>query len=184
LRLHRVDVTDAPSVAKLAAELEGIPIDLVVNVAGVDGGSRNSLPQLGEQLSLEELARTYDVNALGPLRISLATLPNLRRGAGKKLVHITSGLGSIGDNTSGGYYGYRMAKVALNMMSRSLAVDLREDGIISFVINPGWVATAMGGPSAPTSVDVSVRGMLDAIDGATMRDSGEFLHWKGGRYPW
>jgi NAD(P)-dependent dehydrogenase (short-subunit alcohol dehydrogenase family) len=93
-------------------------------------------------------------------------------------------MGSIADNASGGYYAYRMSKAALNMMSRSLAVDLRGDGILSVVINPGWVQTDMGGANAPTPVGDSVRGILTQIDAATLEQSGEFLNWKGGRYPW
>jgi NAD(P)-dependent dehydrogenase (short-subunit alcohol dehydrogenase family) len=114
------------------------------------------------------------------LRVAVALRPNLRKGS--KLVHITSGMGSISDNTSGGYYAYRMSKAALNMASRSLAVDLKGDGIISVVINPGWVQTDMGGKSAPTPVDESVRGILREVDRATLADSGEFLNWKGNRY--
>jgi NAD(P)-dependent dehydrogenase (short-subunit alcohol dehydrogenase family) len=111
-------------------------------------------------------------------------LPHLRRGSGKKLVHVTSGMGSIGDNASGGFYAYRMSKAALNMMSRCLAADLRGEGIVSVVINPGWVQTDMGGSSAPTTVQDSVAGILREVDRATLADSGEFLNWKGNRYPW
>ncbi len=93
-------------------------------------------------------------------------------------------MGSISDNTSGGYYAYRMSKAALNMMSKSLAVDLRAEEISSIVINPGWVQTDMGGDNAPTPVEESVRGILHVIDAATLADSGEFLNWKGNRYPW
>jgi len=156
----------------------------VFNVAGVYGGSRQSLRQMAEDLELGDVTSTLDVNATGALRVTVALLPHLRRGAAKKLVHVTSGMGSITDNTSGGYYAYRMSKAALNMMSRSLAVDLRPEGITSVVINPGWVQTDMGGASAPTPVDESVRGILRVIDGATLADSGEFLNWKGNRYPW
>lgn len=99
-------------------------------------------------------------------------------------MHVTSGMGSISDNTSGGYYAYRMSKAALNMMSKSLAVDLRAEEISSIVINPGWVQTDMGGDNAPTPVEESVRGILHVIDAATLADSGEFLNWKGNRYPW
>lgn len=91
-------------------------------------------------------------------------------------------MGSISDNTSGGYYAYRMSKAALDMASRSLAIDLKSDGIISVVINPGWVQTDMGGKSAPTPVDESVRGILREVDKATLADSGEFLNWNGKRY--
>ena len=180
LRVHPVDVTRDADVAALATTLGDAAIDLVLNVAGDHGGSRQ---RLGD-LDLAEVVRTYETNAVGALRVSLALLPHLRRGTGKKLVHLTSGMGSIADNGSGGFYAYRMSKAALNMMSRSLAVDLRAEGILSAVINPGWVQTDMGGPSAPTPVADSVRMMLHEIDTATLAASGEFLDYKGGRYPW
>ncbi len=179
-RVHRCDVADDASVRAFAAELGEAAIDVVINNAGVSGGSRQSV----RDLDFAEAARTYEIDALGPLRVALALLPHVRRGAGKKLVHITSGLGSIGDNRSGGFYGYRMAKAALNMASKTLAVDLRGEGIVSVVINPGWVQTDMGGRNAAVPVADSVRGILKMIDGATLEQSGEFLDWKGGRYPW
>lgn len=184
LRVHPLDVTDAASVRALATALGDTPVDLLFNVAGVYGGAVQSLAQMAEDLTLADVTRTYDVNATGALRVAVALLPHVRRGTGKKLVHVTSGMGSIADNGSGGYYAYRMSKAALNMMSRSLAVDLRGEGILSCVINPGWVQTDMGGRSAPTPVADSVRGILATVDAATLADSGEFLNWKGNRYPW
>lgn len=184
LVIHRVDVTEPASVTELAAALGDTAIDVLVNVGGVYGGAAQSLPQMAADLMLPDVRDTHDVNAVGPLRMSLALLPHVRRGTGKKLVHVTSGMGSIADNTSGGYYAYRMSKAALNMMSKSLAVDLRDEGIVSFVINPGWVQTRMGGSGAPTPVADSAAGILRRIDGATPQDSGEFLEWKGGRLAW
>jgi len=184
LRIHRLDVTDQRSVAELAASVRDVPIDLVINNAGVYGGSTQSIGQMAFDLACADVLDTYNVNAAGALRVSIALVPSLRQGKGKRLVHVTSGMGSIADNTSGGYYAYRMAKAALNMMSKSLAVDLRNDGIVSFVINPGWVQTDMGGNQAPTPVADSVRGILTRIDESTPDDSGQFLNWKGGRYPW
>jgi NAD(P)-dependent dehydrogenase (short-subunit alcohol dehydrogenase family) len=197
VQLHRLDVTEPSSVRALAEALgdaavdvssEGPTLDVLFNVAGVWGGDRQSLAAMSSEpspdLALEDVGRTFDVNAVGPLRMVLALLPHVRRGQGRKLVHVTSGMGSIGDNTRGGSYAYRMSKAALNMMSRSLAVDLRDEGIVSVVINPGWVRTDMGGPSAPTAVADSVRGILREIDRVTLSDSGEFLNWKGNRYPW
>lgn len=184
IRIHRLDVRDAASVRALATALGDAALDVVFNVAGVYGGPRQSLVQMAEDLELADVTSTIDINATGALRVSVALLPHVRRGMAKKLVHVTSGMGSITDNTSGGYYAYRMSKAALNMMSRSLAVDLRPEGITSIVINPGWVQTDMGGPSAPTPVDESIRGILRAVDGATLADSGEFLNWKGNRYAW
>ncbi len=180
LRVHRVDVTQDAQVEALASAIADTSIDLVINCAGVYGGKRQSLADF----DFADAMRTYDVNALGALRVSRALLPHVRRGTAKKLAHVTSGMGSIADNGSGGYYAYRMAKTALNMMSKSLAVDLRRAGIASYVINPGWVQTDMGGSGAPTPVDESVRGMLRELDAATLELSGEFLDYKGGRYPW
>jgi NAD(P)-dependent dehydrogenase (short-subunit alcohol dehydrogenase family) len=184
VRIHALDVTVAGTVQALAAVLSDAAIDTVFNVAGSYGGSTQSLGQMAEHLALADVAATYDINAMGPLRVTLALLPHLRRGSTKKLVHVTSGMGSIADNSSGGYYAYRMSKAALDMMSKSLAVDLRREQIISVVINPGWVQTDMGGPNAPTTVEDSVRGILRETDAATLADSGEFLNWKGGRLPW
>ncbi|MBK6919162.1 MAG: SDR family oxidoreductase [Deltaproteobacteria bacterium] len=184
VRIHEVDVTRAATVEALAHALGDGAIDTLFNVAGSYGGPTQSLGQMAEDLELGDVATTFDINAMGPLRLSIALLPHLRRGTTKKLVHVTSGMGSIADNGSGGYYAYRMSKAALDMMSRSLAVDLRREGIISVVINPGWVQTDMGGPHAPTPVADSVRGILRETDAATLADSGEFLDWKGGRLPW
>jgi NAD(P)-dependent dehydrogenase (short-subunit alcohol dehydrogenase family) len=179
LRVHRLDVASDASVAALTAALGDAALDLVVNNAGVYGG-----PNQGTRGAFDfaDAMKTFDINALGALRVSLATLPHLRRGSGKKLAHITSGMGSIGDNTSGGFHAYRMSKAALNMLARGLAVDLKGDEIISVAINPGWVQTRMGGPSAPTPVEESVRGILAAIDRATLADSGEFLDWRRPRF--
>ena len=182
-RVHQLDVGDARSVEAFARAVEGA-VDVVINNAGVHGGNRQSLRQLTEDLTLGDATRTFDVNALGPLRVSLALLPQLRRGTAKKLVHITSGMGSIADNGSGGSYAYRMSKAALNMAAKTLAVDLRGEGITSIVINPGWVQTDMGGERAPTPVTDSARAILQRIDEVTLDQSGEFINWNGKRYPW
>ena len=179
LHIHRLDQLEPDSVQALAAALGGASLDLLVNNAGVYGGSRQHLPDI----DFEDAVRTYRVNALGPLRVTLALLPNLKAARGK-VIHVTSGMGSIADNKSGAFYAYRMSKAALNMMSRSLAVDLRGAGVASAVINPGWVRTDMGGPAAPTQVADSVRGMLREIDAFTIDDTGVFLDWKGRPYPW
>lgn len=179
-----LDVADGESVGAFAGAVGDVPVDLVINNAGSNGGPTQSLRQMANDLSLSDTVDTFEINALGALRVSIAMLPHLRRGTGKKLLHVTSGMGSIADNKSGGYYAYRMSKAALNMMSMSLAVDLKGDGILSVVINPGWVQTAMGGGGAPTPVDESVRHILAQIEQATLADSGAFLNWNGKRYPW
>jgi NAD(P)-dependent dehydrogenase (short-subunit alcohol dehydrogenase family) len=183
-RAIALDVADGASVAAFAREVGDAPIDLLVNNAGVNGGSAQNLGALSSALALEDVINTFQINAAGALRVSVALLPNLRRGTGKKIVSVTSGMGSIADNGSGGWYAYRMSKAALNMMSMSLAVDLKPEGILSVVINPGFVQTDMGGPRAPTPVDESVRKILEQIDKVTLADTGAFLNWKGNRYPW
>jgi NAD(P)-dependent dehydrogenase (short-subunit alcohol dehydrogenase family) len=180
LRIFACDVGDQKSVDALARALADTALDAVINNAGVWGGDHQTLRDLDPR----EAMRTYEINALGPLRVIRAVLPNLRKGTGKKILNVTSGMGSIDDNTSGGWYGYRMAKAALNMATRSLAADLKPDKIACAVINPGWVQTDMGGASAPTTVDDSVRGILAQLDKLSMDTTGSFLHWKGGTYPW
>lgn len=179
LRIHPCDVTDDDSVRAFARAVGQEPVDVLINNAGVLG----KLSPL-EELDFEDMLHTYSVNALGALRVTVALLPAIRKSTVRKIAHLSSGMASIADNTSGGAYGYRMSKAALNMASRSLAVDLRDEGIISVVINPGWVRTDMGGAGAPTPVEVSVAGIIARIDAMTMEDSGSFLSWRGHKLPW
>lgn len=179
LRVLACDVGDDASVAAFARSLGETAVDVLVNNAGVRG----------EWVSLEamdtaEALRTYSVNALGPLRVTRALLPHLLRAGTRKVAHISSGMGSIGDNTSGGAHSYRMSKAALNMASRGMAVDLRDRGVVSVVFNPGWVQTDMGGRSAPVAVGDSVRALIARVDRITLADSGSFLDWRGETFEW
>lgn len=178
LRVLACDVGDDESVATFAAALVGTPVDLLINNAGV--GDWAGL----DAVNTADALRVYNVNALGPLRVTRALLPNLRAGSGRKVAHITSGMGSICDNSSGGAYAYRMSKAALNMASKSLAIDLADDGIVSVVINPGWVQTDMGGAGAPLAVQDSAEAMMARFDELTPAHTGAFLNWRGGEYAW
>ncbi|MEI8256500.1 MAG: SDR family oxidoreductase, partial [Deltaproteobacteria bacterium] len=180
LIVRACDVASSESVRAFARAFGDAPLDVLLNNAGVYGGGA----QTTSDMDYDDALHTYSVNALGPLRVSLALRANLARGENPRIVHVTSGMGSIQDNRSGGFYAYRMSKAALNMASRTLAVDLAPERIASVVINPGWVQTDMGGPSAPTSAEDSVRGMLLQIDSVTLSRSGTFLHWSGGEFPW
>ena len=100
------------------------------------------------------------------------------------MVQITSGLGSIEDNTSGGFYGYRESKAALNMFTRSLAAELGPEGFICIVLHPGWVKTDMGGPDATLEVEESVRGILDVIGNLSPDDNGSFMTYAGESMAW
>jgi NAD(P)-dependent dehydrogenase (short-subunit alcohol dehydrogenase family) len=180
LRVHACDVGDGERVRAFARELGDAPVELLVNNAAVYGGNRQRV----DDLDFDDVLRTFEINALGPLRLTVAVLPLLRKAKGAKIVHLTSGMGSIADNSSGGYYAYRMSKAALNMASKSLSIDLHRAGVASVVINPGWVQTDMGGPGATTTPRDSVAAMLKRVDALTPEQNGAFLNWKGGEYPW
>lgn len=185
--LEDVEMTSDEAIARLARELAGTSIDWLVLNAGVLESS-----SLGK-LDFDRMRHEYDVDALGPLRVVQALLSNLPDGA--KIALISSRIGSIGDNTSGGIYGYRMAKTALNMAGVSLAHDLAPRGIAVIMLHPGMVDTDLvrgararrGGTAPPPGVitpDVAVRDMLPRIDELTRETSGRFLHRDGSVLPW
>jgi len=178
LRIHACDVADESSVRAFAATVTE-PVDVLLNNAGV-----RSRPDELQGFDAEDVTRTFQVNAVGALRVTGALLPMLRRARGARIANLSSGLGSIADNSWGGAYGYRMSKAALNMASRSLAHDLREDGIIAVALSPGWVQTDMGGSEAPTPVSESAAGLIALIDRLTLEDSGGFFGFQGERIAW
>ncbi len=175
----KLDVLDGASVQALADSLIETPIDVLVNNAGI-GGGRARLTEL----DFGQMNECFATNTVGPLRVTAALLPNLRAGKRRLVANITSRMGSIADNTSGGSYAYRSSKAALNMANRSMAHELGADGITCVVFHPGWVQTDMGGASAPLSVEDSVRGLLEVMDGLTTADNGRFLNYSGEEIPW
>jgi NAD(P)-dependent dehydrogenase (short-subunit alcohol dehydrogenase family) len=180
VRVMQLDVADAGSVERLATDLADLPIDLLVNNAGIANRDGMSFESLG----FDGVERVLSVNTIGPMRVTRALLPNLRLGRAKQIVSITSGLGSIEENTSGGYYGYRESKAALNMFNRSLAAELGDEGFTCVVMSPGWVKTDMGGPDADLSPAESITGMRKVIAGLTPEDSGSFQRYDGTTMPW
>lgn len=179
VRTHVCDVTSDASVEAARLSIGEAAVDVVVNNAGVMGKM-----QAFEDLDLADVARTIDTNAMGPIRVTRALMENLLRGAAKKVICVTSGMGSISDNTRGGAYGYRMSKAALNMAMKSLSVDFSSRGLSVAVINPGWVRTDMGGSGAMIDAPTSVSMMLARIDAMTPSDNGAFLDYKGGTLPY
>ncbi len=177
LRIHACDVTDDASVRRFAEALPPGPLDLLINNAGVMGKTARL-----EELDLADAVHTYDVNALGPIRVTRALLPRLQKGA--RVVHVTSKMGSLTDNTSGGAYGYRMSKAALNMACRSMAIDHASDGITFIVVNPGWVQTDMGGSHATTPVNEAAGRLVALFDRLRPKDSGHFFNHTGEEVPW
>lgn len=178
-RVESLDVGDDASVGLLARSLEGEAIDvLVLNAAIGEAG-----PGV-DHLVAADVLRTLNVNAVGAVRLTRALLTNLRAGRTRKIVGLTSGLGSLQRNTDGGWYAYRMAKAALNMFIRTLAEELGREQFTCVVICPGWVKTAMGGADAPLTPEESVAAMLEVIDALTPSDSGRFLDRRGQDVPW
>jgi NAD(P)-dependent dehydrogenase (short-subunit alcohol dehydrogenase family) len=178
LRVLQLDVADAGSVEAFAKELGNVTVDILVNNAGISGGWDKL-----DDLDIDNVLQVFNTNAAGTLRVTKALLGRVPKRTGK-LIHITSQMGSIDDNTSGGSYAYRMSKAALNMASKSLAVDLAGKGIISVVVHPGWVQTDMGGKSAPMTPEICADNIVKLADRLTMEDTGKFFHSKGTELPW
>ena len=176
------DVTQDASVmeARVVVESETLALDAVVNNAAIYGKKRVSI----DDLRLDRILPVMEVNTIGALRVTQAFLPLLRAGADPRLIHVTSLMGSLGDNSSGGSYAYRMSKAALNMASRNLSHELRSDGILSAVVHPGWVQTDMGGPQAPLATQDSVAAMIRTIEGLDLEGSGGFYDRDGQALPW
>ena len=171
-----VDVTVPSTVEALAGELGDSSIDLLVIVAGIL--KRVSL----EQFDADTVREQFEVNALGALTTVVGLLPCLKDGS--KIALLTSRMGSIADNTSGGSYGDRMSKAALNMAGRSLALDLHARGIAVAILHPGWVRTDMTAGSGLIDAATSAAGLIQRIDELTLETSGTFVHQSGEELPW
>lgn len=170
------DVTDPAARDGLARRLGATIIDLLVHNAGIL--VEDSL----DRIDPADVRRQFEINALAPLFLTRALLPNLQRGS--RVVLITSRMGSMADNGSGSYYGYRMSKAALNAAGVSLAVDLKPRGIAVGILHPGAVRTDMTGGHGMIEPEESVRGLLQRIDELSLETSGHFLHQNGDRLPW
>jgi NAD(P)-dependent dehydrogenase (short-subunit alcohol dehydrogenase family) len=171
-----VEVTDDASVTALARRLEGVVLDELICNAGIL--REDDL----DAVDMEGVRDQIEVNAIGPLRVAKALRRNVRRGG--KLALITSRMGSIGDNGSGGYYGYRMSKAALNAAGMSLARDLRGAGIAVGILHPGAVRTDMTDGAGNIEPDQSAKQLVDRLDALTLETTGTFWHANGQVLPW
>ena len=175
-----LDVAAARSIAALARRLEGRSIDVVINNAGVLGR-----PEKAGRIDTVDFLATVNVNALGPLLVARALLPQLRRGHHKKIIAISSRMGSIATGIDEpGQYAYRCSKAALNMAMATLAFDVGSDGITVATYHPGWIKTDMGGPEAVLDVDASAAALIRSINRLKRSDSGGFFTWDGKSIPW
>lgn len=175
--IEGVDVTDEDALSRLPDRLSSVDIDVLINNAGIlhfDG--------LGN-LDFESMRRQFEVNSLGPLRVTQALLPRMVKPGGKIAI-VTSRMGSIADAESSGMYGYRMSKAAVNMAGKTLANDLAGDGLAVVLLHPGYVATDMTNHQGTVHPADSARGLIARIDALDMASTGRFFHMSGEELPW
>ncbi len=174
-----VDIGDDGAIATLLKTLDQRPIDVLINNAGIY--QRSGL----NDLNVEGIRKLFEVNAIAPLKFTQALIPNLKKANSAKVAMMTSRMGSIEDNTSGGSYAYRMSKVAVSMAGKSLSHDLKEAGIAVAILHPGLVSTGMT-DFTPNGIspEESVKGLLNRIDDLTLATTGTFWHSNGEVLPW
>lgn len=174
--IEGVDVSSAEAMEKVQRELDGVSVSVLINNAGVLESETLTT------MNFDNIKRQFEINALGPLRVTSALLPNFVSGA--KVGLITSRMGSIADNGSGGYYGYRMSKAALNAAGKSLANDLKPNGIAVAILHPGFVQTEMVGYAGDISAEAAAARLAERLDDLTLANSGSFWHSSGEELPW
>jgi NAD(P)-dependent dehydrogenase (short-subunit alcohol dehydrogenase family) len=177
LTVHQMDVADDASVAAGAAATGDGPIDLLYNVAGVTG----VIPPQLDSVDWNDFDETMEIMVKGPLRVLVAFLP--RMGAGARVINISSQL-AASTWPYGGFYPYVAAKAALNRLMRSVAIDLRDRGVIVGLVHPGYVQTDMGGPEADITPQESAGGIKTLAEGWTLEKSGDFYKWNGEEHAW
>lgn len=181
IKIHALDVADHAQIERLALVLDDQSIDLLINNAGIYPDSDKK--GFGHT-DYAEWMQAFRINTMAPLKMAETFARQIARSRQKAIVTITSKMGSIADNGSGGSYLYRTSKAAVNMVVKSLAIDLKPSGITAVVFHPGWVKTDMGGPGALISAEQSVSGIRQVIDRLTLDDSGKFFGYDGQVIPW
>lgn len=181
IQAHALDVTAHQQIEQLAQTLTGQPIDLLINNAGVYP------PDRGDAFGKTDYAawqHAFEANTMAPLKMTEAFIKQVARSELKTIVTITSKMGSVADNRGGGSYIYRSSKSGVNIVVKSLSIDLNPQKIIAVVLHPGWVKTDMGGPGALITTEQSVTGMRRVIGNLTLQDSGKFYAFDGQIVPW
>ena len=174
--VHAMDVADGAAIDALAQSLKPEPLDILINNAGIIGAE-------GRGIDYALWEEVFRVNTIAPFRIAEAFRDNLKKAKTRKIVTITSGMGSTA-NSGGGYYDYRSSKAAVNNVMHGLAQDWAGDGFVIVVVSPGWVATDMGGRGAPLKPKDSVSAMRKLIARLSASDNGRYLDYRGNEIPW
>jgi len=181
LTVLQLDLADLTQIDQLAKQLDGTAIDVLLNNAGVYGDTSGH--GFGN-LDYEQWSKTMTINVFAPVKLTEAFLPHLQSGTQKIVVAMSSLMGSMEDNSSGGSILYRSSKAALNAAMKSVAIDNGHKEIAVLILHPGWVKTDMGGSNAPMEIPDSVSKMRDTIANFTLAQSGEFLRFDGATLPW
>lgn len=174
--IHRLDVTSSSDIASLKKKLGLVPIDILINNAGISDGHESGV-------DYDTWEKVFRINTIAPYRVTTAFHGNLAASREKKLVTISSRMGSISENT-GGRTAYRSSKAAVNQVMKGLAAEYQADGITVIVLHPGWVRTDMGGEQAPVLPLDSARGLKQVIAAATIKSTGKFFDYQGMEIPW
>jgi NAD(P)-dependent dehydrogenase (short-subunit alcohol dehydrogenase family) len=189
VRIEALDVTEGASIVSLAKRLSGVALDVLINGAGIYSGCAGmdaataDASQTFGSIDAAAWERVLRTNTIAPAMVTQALLPPILRGGAKKIVMISSMMGSIARQTSGAI-AYRTSKAALNMAMRNIAEALRARGVTVVSFHPGWVKTDMGGPGADIAADESAAGMVQIIEGLTLQQSGSFIGYDGRTWPW
>lgn len=178
IQLIDLDVANFEQIDLVAAQLKNTPIDVLINNAGVYPESSLT------DTDFKDWATAFKINSMAPLRMTQAFLPNLVQGKQKKVATLSSKMGSIDDNTSGSEYIYRSSKVAVNMVMKSLSLDLAQYKIAVVILHPGWVITDMGGPNGLIDAKTSVTGLRQVIENLSLENSGRFIGYNGQEVAW
>jgi NAD(P)-dependent dehydrogenase (short-subunit alcohol dehydrogenase family) len=176
-----LDVGDDKSVAALAKQIGSAPVDTLINNAGVGGGRPEQ--QTATSMDFAAWAQTFNVNAMGPVRVMQALLPALKRSRNARVMSVTSQLGAISLDMAFAF-GYSASKAALNKVMRLAASELKSQGIAVGVVHPGWVKTDMGGAGASITPSESAAGIANVIDQLSLQNTGGFWKWNGSRHEW
>ena len=180
LSLVELDVSNPNSINEFSSTITDQPIDIFINNAGVFGPRNNEFGNY----NAKEWIEVFNINTIAPLLIMQKILKNLRLGKNKKLIFISSKVGSIEENTGGSMYIYRSSKTALNQVIKSLSIDFKNENFITVALHPGWVKTDMGGPNALIDTKTSIKGMAEVIDSLVLKNSGRFYNYDGSSIPW
>ena len=180
IEILELDLLEKNSIKDFCSDVKDIPFDLIINNAGIFQDEQMEETNLDPELWLDEMM----INAIGPVVLTQKLKENLISGSEKKVVFISSQMGSIDDNYSGGYYFYRTSKSALNSAAKSLSIDWKTDEISVLMLHPGWVKTDMGGSKAKLEIDESVNSMIKVIEASNISNTGSFLNYNGDKLEW